>query len=388
MSDSFSVVTERGLGSRLGRSIKGVLIGIVLFGLSFPVLFWNEGRAIKRHRDLQEGAGAVVSISAAAVDPVHDGSLVHLTGTAETDEVLEDPTFGVAVNAIHLQRRSEMYQWVEDEETRTEKKLGGSEEEVTTYTYSREWSEDTHDSSGYYEPAGHENPPFPYASETWTADDVRLGAFQLHAAMVDSIAGYEPVDPPNPQGEGWSLSGDTLSWSSVGDGGEPEVGDLRIRFEAAPMTEVSAIGLQRGDGFTAWTGSEGSSILDLEMGARSADEMFATLESENRMLTWILRGVGFAMMAIGLAMLFAPIAVLGDIVPIFGDLLRFGAALFAGTIAAVLSLVTIAIGWVAYRPLVGVPLLVLAIAGLLGLLLAGRSKRIREPGPEVQTAPA
>ena len=56
MPDSISVVTERGLGSRLGRSIKGVLVGIVLFGLSFPVLFWNEGRAVKRHRDLQEGA--------------------------------------------------------------------------------------------------------------------------------------------------------------------------------------------------------------------------------------------------------------------------------------------------------------------------------------------
>ena len=64
-------------------------------------------------------------------------------------------------------------------------------------------------------------------------------------------------------------------------------------------------------------------------------------------------------------MLFGPIAVLGSVLPPVGDLLRFGAALFAGTVAFALSLITIAVGWVAYRPLVGVPL-VIALVRLPG----------------------
>ncbi len=391
MPDSFTVVSERGLGSRLGRSIRGVLIGLALFGLAFPLLFWNEGRAVKRHRDLQEGAGAVATVSANEVDPAHEGTLVHMTGTAETEAVLRDAAFGVAVNAIHLRRRSEMYQWVEHEESRTEKQLGGSEKTITTYTYTREWSEDVHDSGSFHEPAGHENPVFSHPSQAWTADEVRLGAFELHPAMVDSIDGFETVGPPAPAGEtGWRLAGDTLYLPAAGSaaGGEPQVGDQRIRFEAAPATEVSIVALQRGDGFGAWTGSEGSSVLDLSMGVLSAEQMFAALESQNRALTWILRGVGFAMMVIGLSMLFAPLAVAADVVPFIGDLLRFGTLLFATTVSLALSLITIAVGWVAYRPLVGVPLLVMAIAALAGLLWAGRSRRSRERTPDGHAAGA
>jgi hypothetical protein len=389
VSDSISVVTERGLGSRLGRSIKGVLIGIVLFGLSFPVLFWNEGRAVKRHRDLQEGAGAVVTVQASEVDPANESKLVHMLGIAETDAVLEDSTFGVSANAIHLRRNSEMFQWVEDEDTRTEKQLGGSEKEITTYTYEKEWSEYAHDSSGFHEPSGHQNPPFLYPSEAWTADDVSLGAFQLHPVMIDDVGGFERVTPPTPdEGTGWERAGDMLSWSAAPDSPEPQVGDLRIHFEAAPPADVAVVGVQRGNGFVPWTGSEGSSVIKLSMGPQTAEQMFAALESENRKITWILRGIGFAMMAFGLMLLVGPVAVLGDIVPFVGDLLRFGAALFAGTVAFALSLITIAVGWVAYRPLVGVPLLVLAIAGLLALIWAGRSKRIREPVPEAHTVPA
>ena len=58
-NDSFTEVTHQSWGSRLGGAFKGIVFGIILFIVSFPLLFWNEGRAVKRHKTLEEGGGAV-----------------------------------------------------------------------------------------------------------------------------------------------------------------------------------------------------------------------------------------------------------------------------------------------------------------------------------------
>ncbi|MDF2434664.1 MAG: hypothetical protein JWP44_4295, partial [Mucilaginibacter sp.] len=43
MSDVYQSVSHRSLGSNLVESIKGVLVGIVMFFAAFPVLWMNEG---------------------------------------------------------------------------------------------------------------------------------------------------------------------------------------------------------------------------------------------------------------------------------------------------------------------------------------------------------
>ena len=103
-NDSFTEVSSESWFSRIGGAIKGVLVGIVLFVLAFPVLFWNEGRAVQTAKSLAEGAKAVVVISADKVDNTNDGKLVHLTAKAETEQTLDDPAFGISVNAIRLKR--------------------------------------------------------------------------------------------------------------------------------------------------------------------------------------------------------------------------------------------------------------------------------------------
>ncbi len=52
MSDSITEVSEKSWGARLMESIKGVLVGLALFIAAFPVLFMNEGCAVKTARDL------------------------------------------------------------------------------------------------------------------------------------------------------------------------------------------------------------------------------------------------------------------------------------------------------------------------------------------------
>ena len=103
-------------------------------------LVWNEGRSIKAYRALTEGAGVVVTVSADEIAPPNEGKLIHITGKVTPDGVPADPEFGISADgAVAIRREVEMYQWVEKSESRSETKLGGSEETVTTYTYTKEW---------------------------------------------------------------------------------------------------------------------------------------------------------------------------------------------------------------------------------------------------------
>jgi len=134
--DSFSEATSQSWLGRMGESIKGVIFGLILFVMAFPLLWWNEGRAIRTAGGLQELAHEVVSVTADRVEPTNNDKPVHITAQATSDETLTDTVFNVATKGIKLARRVSMYQWHEHQHSETKKKLGGGTEIVTTYTYS------------------------------------------------------------------------------------------------------------------------------------------------------------------------------------------------------------------------------------------------------------
>ena len=385
--DTLTEITGRNVFERFGGSVKGILIGVILFVISFPVLWTNEGRAVRRARTLQEGAGAVVSVSAEQVDARHEGALVHLTGEAATDEVLRDPDFAVSANAIKLRREAEMYQWDERTEKETKRKVGGGEETRTTYHYAMSWRPTAVDSSGFRHPEGHGNPgEMRYRPRITAAADVRVGAFQLSGSLIDRIDAYEgmavdasALEPLLPEvRERAHVTGAGIYLGK--DPGAPAVGDLRISFSRVPATTVSLIAKQVGNGFESFTTKEGRIEL-LAIGALDAATLFEMEEQKNRALTWVLRLVGFALMAIGLVLLAGPLAVLADVVPIFGSLVRGATVVAAGLLAVVLSLITMAVAWIVYRPWLGVSLLVIAALGIVGLRHLARDQDAPAPPP-------
>jgi len=128
---------------------------------------------------------------------------------------------------------------------------------------------------------------------------------------------------------------------------------------------VSLIGKQTGDTFTAWTTSRGRTVEQrLEVDSLDGAAMFSQMEAENARLTWVLRLVGFLMMFFGITLILRPLSVIADVLPILRNIVGFGAALVTFLLTSAFSLLVISVAWVAYRPLLGVPLLLAAVAAL------------------------
>src|SRR5712672_310876 len=83
-NDSVTEVTTTGWGQRIGQSIVGALIGLLLVIGSVVLLWWNEGRAVDAIRALDRGARQLVEANATAVDPANNNKLVHLSGAMTT----------------------------------------------------------------------------------------------------------------------------------------------------------------------------------------------------------------------------------------------------------------------------------------------------------------
>jgi len=371
MADEFQTVTNQSWFSRIGSALKGILIGFLFIAGGTILLFWNEGRAVHRAQTLEQGASQVISASAGTVDMSKNGKLVHVTGEAKSTETLRDPEFGISSHAIALKRNVEMYQWREESKSTTKKKLGGGTETVTTYSYDKEWSSSAIDSSGFKQGEGHHNPPMPFSSKEWQASKVTLGAYDLAPVFISKIPGEEPLKVENLDElpalirEKARLSSGSLYLGENPD--SPHIGDLRVTFTIVPDQMVSIVGLQQGSILAAYPMKHGSISL-IEAGSHTADEMFQSAKTANKTMTWILRAVGLLLLFVGFSMLLHPLAVLADVIPFLGTIVGVGTGLVSFFLAMALGLLTIALGWLAYRPLLGISLLVAAIAAISGLL--------------------
>ena len=360
--------------SRLGGAVKGVVVGLVLFLVSFPLLFWNEGNCVKTAKALDEGEGACIPVeSNAKVDAEMEGQLVHMTGRADTQDVLSDDQFGVSATAIALERQTEMFQWKENSSTTEKKNVGGSVTKTTTYTYEQVWSPSAIDSSSFKE-AGHDNPGFiEFPSEEKRAANVTFGAFRLNERQVARIGRAQAYQFPTDfvcrvsrvqrQGNVILVPNKTTRDNALNSrdvASQPRIGDMRVTFKVVKPHDVSLVAKQKGDTFVSYLAKSKKRVDLLQDGVVDCAEMFENARDANTLFTWFVRLGGFLLMFFGLSMVLRPLSVLGDVLPILGTVIGWGTGFVAGVIAFACSLVTIAVAWIFYRPVLGILLLVLA----------------------------
>ena len=381
-SDSFTETTSTSWLQKIINSFVGALVGFILVIASIVGIFWNEGRAVNTARALAEGAGAVVSVDASKVDPADDGKLVHVMGAASATAPLVDPQFQVKTSGLKLLRAVEMYQWRQDEHTETRNKLGGGQETVTTYTYSRVWSDSRNDSGAFRQP---KRPC--QSADGFHPAGVRRRRRQARRVLA-APRPHRPVGRRGAvrrrSGELWPAQAGQTPREQVVDGAiyvganpaDPRVGDLKISYSLAPNGPVSAIARQAGASLAPYQTKAGGTLYIIDPGQLDAAQMFKQAESENAVMTWIIRGVALVAMWIGLALAFSPLSALAAVIPFLGSLVGVGAGLASFVLTLALGPLMVAIAWFTVRPLMSI---VIVAIGLALAFAASRLMSSRRP---------
>ncbi len=376
-----TVTTSTSWLSRLGSSVKNVFFGFLLISISVILLFWNEGRTAATYQSLKEGASLVVSVSSETKDEANEGKLIHFSGLARTPSILTDIDFGVNESALKLKRTVEMYQWIEESDSKTVEKLGGGRDTTTTYTYKKDWSNDVIDSANFQEKEAHQNPTGKqYDDKEWLAQNVSVGAYTLSEELIKNLSGYLPLtlNPemlntlPYAKQQELELT-DNMIYSQTQVVNMPEIGSTRIRYEVITPQIVSVISKQSGNTLIPYVTKNGRMISMIELGENTAEKMFAGAVANNKTVTWLLRGLGLILMYIGFTMVFGVLPIIASIVPFIGRMIGASISMLSFGLTLIVGSITIAMAWLVYRPIVSI--LILGFGALGVILLSKTSKK-------------
>ena len=375
--DSFTEKTTQGWLSRIKSALVGIIVGPLLVLVAIGLLWWNEGRAIRTATALEEGKGQVITVSADSVNQSNNGKLVYLSGDATTEEILKDEQIGVEQKALMLRRHSEMYQWVEKKESSSSKNMGGSETTETKYTYVKEWADKHIDSNDFRKPQEHTNPEeFNYPSESWVSEEATIGNFQLGEELIQKLGANKKIAIDIPESEdseeSEAIGAVVGDYYYIGENSEePAVGDIRISYFISPVGEVSVVAAQSDSALIPYVSRNGTSIALIQSGKHSSDSLFTTAQQENTIITWLIRLGGAFLTIIGLMMFMQILPVIGDVVPFIGSVIGFGTGLVSLVFGLAISSTTIALAWIAYRPVIACSIIVVAVM-MIGFLYRQR----------------
>ena len=376
---AYTETTRTSYGQRLGNSFKGIGSGILMFVVGTVLLWWNEGRAVKTTKMLKEAQGQVVEMTdVSKIDPAFEGKLIHAYGFANTADSLFDSQFNVGVRGIALHRESEYYQWVEDAKTETKDKIGGAQETTTTYTYHLDWTPGPVDSGSFHDPdyQGKNSVKQNVDDLDLYATDVSFGAYKLSPSQIKSVGGEEPL----------YVDGESNVIYIGEDPGRPEVGDVRITFTKVVPCQITVVSKVNGNSFVPFVAKNGKEFTALRLGEVPQEQIFEEAHQANKIWLWVLRVLGFFLVAGGLKGIFNIIETLLKVLPFLANIVGWGVGLVCNLIAFVWSLIIIAIAWLAYRPVLGISLLVIAAAAVWYFATHKKKGAAPEPPAPAQEA--
>jgi hypothetical protein len=377
-------VTSDSWFDRITGSLTGIIFGFILFIIGICLIFWNEGRIVKTANALHEGEKSVIAVNSDSINQDNNGKLIHISGNVTTGESIHDVSTGVFTNALRLSRNIEIYQWIETKHSHTDKKLGGGTETTTTYSYEQKWVPKSINSINFREAAAHKNSgSLLLSNEVILAKDANLGAFHLPPQAISKMKGDTTFDLTQDDLE--KLPVNLKDRAKIFDGGyyfgndpnNPLIGDQRVKFSVLPCGIFSIVAKQNKKSIESYITRNGHEIMIVESGDVSPDNMFQKAEDENQVLGWILRLIGVSIIFFGTYLLLNPLAVLADVIPFLGDIFSAGIAIIALLLSLTVSLITIAIGWIYYRPLIGVILITISFLLMFLILSRIKSNRLR-----------
>lgn len=390
MPDYYQEVAQVGWLDKLGNSCLGAILGLVLFLGSFVLLVWNEGKI-----NVATVAQSAIDVSAIVDSSMAQSKLVSVTGQIATKSPLGDDRFLLPGKYVVVDRTVEMYAWHENKDTETQKKIGGSETKVTTYTYETRWTTSPEKSNNFKYSQNHQNPPKAIPDQLFKVAEARVGRYTLdmngfnrvngRRSSCDSTSsvlewghggtiyipksGYLQLTTQNSQVRGRGLLTNGYIFQGNGLPKSPQIGDIRVCYSVLPVnTEVTVFGRLDQNRITPYLHRQ-TPIYRLLPGTRNT--AIATLTDEHNLWTWIFRVGGFLMMWVGLVLMGSPLSTFLDVIPIVGSFAEALTGVASLVAAFVLSSVTILTAMLMNHPIA----LFLAIGVTIVVLLMFRRRK-------------
>lgn len=361
MPDQYSETTSKSWGSRIMNSIKGIVFGLILFILSFGLLYWNEGRV-----DKSEIAKEATPISAAEVaDPSLNNKLVAASGQLSSEETLGDGQYLVPGNYVVVDRMVEMFSWIEESKSDSKTNVGGSETTQTTYTYRKDWTTTPASTSNFKIPEGHDNPAKSLPDNRAFVQNAKVGNYFIDMRDI-TLPALSPVSLTAGTvqlSEGAVLQGQQFVFKGLGTPTAPQVGDIRVSYTVLrPGIEALVLGKLSGQKIITYTDTtrDNEKLYRMFEGG-DLDSAVGTLATEHTRSLWMFRVLGFLLMWFGLSSIFGPLSVVLDVLPIFGSISRGAIGLVTFVTSLTLTVVTVIVSMIAHN------IIAVIIAGLIVL---------------------
>lgn len=322
-----------------GRVFRWIFGGAIFVLASF-CLVWNEIVDAARTAALHTGSANVTSVKADAIEPVNEKRLVHVSGQMKTDQPLVDPEMGISLDALKVRRKVEMFQWKEEEKSRTSqttsetkttqesaaeskakkktpssKAVEKSDGRTTEYytIYPKVWSDEPIDSSRFKEAANHENPAMLFREKAFQPDGIKLGAFLVSEGLMAKLDAYQVLKSDRQVADQISKRLEMKATATedgfyLGDNpASPKIGDFRVSYEVILPGQMSAVAQQAGNTLMPFATGSGGDIALLSTGTKSAQEMFADAATAAMVTTWLVRLMGYGLMFAAAMLLLRPI---------------------------------------------------------------------------------
>jgi len=235
-----------------------------------------------------------------------------------------------------------------------------------TYSYDTDWYEYHIDSSNFANTLGHHNPhldEWPLNSSSIGNSRVKIGGYLLGTDIKKMFTTFTPfTSDTRPKIDGVRIYAGLYYHSA--NLWQPEVGDYRVQFSYSGRAgdEFTVVGRQAGREVRPYKTEGGEELLILQEGIRSPAEVFRTEQNNNRTQTWLYRLGGWLAMFLGLTLLSQVLELALDLVPRLRQVLALQIGSLPFSVSLTLTLGIIGLGWLLFRPLLGLALLLLAAA--------------------------
>ncbi|HIQ57397.1 TPA: hypothetical protein EYG84_01825 [Candidatus Gracilibacteria bacterium] len=338
------------IASNITPVIKKVLLGLLLFLISFFVLFWNEGDA--NISEIAETSIEVQNIANIDKNALHK-KFVSITGALETNQQLEDiflkKNYYIQINRI-----------VETYKVNTRKNNKEDQKKIITH----EWVqniENKNEGKDYHRDKK-------LQSITQTTNFIALSGYKISIDEIE-LPATEPLiltQENTIQTNNTILLNQKYLFKGYGSLQQPKIGDIRISYTVinAPSQLVTLFGKidTINNIITPYYYNDNKKIYKIFNKTR--EESIIELKKEDIAASWIIRILGFSLMWTGLLFIATPLFLFISVIPFIGKFGTIGIILLTGLISIILSTITIFISIILHNIIILVIVIVLIITGL------------------------